>query len=144
MQRLGHANTLPRSSSNNAAATSHATLHRTDRTDRVAHMRERAVLSTLTHDRADLLQQLHSHLGSRAFADTLQGMNAERQVKALQLLSTSRRAAVFRELTQAQREIWHQACKAEALRDASLRHKLLVQLRTQWQRLRKNNGKSQA
>lgn len=114
------------------------------RADRLIVMRERAVLATLDNDRADLLQQLHSHLGSRAFADTLSHMKAPRQVDALRLLPTDKRAAVFRELSTAQRAIWHQACKAEAMRDESLRNKLLAPLRAQWQRLRRNNGKTGA
>lgn len=114
------------------------------RADRVSTMRERAVLATLDNERPDLLQQLHSHLGSRTLARTLSNIDAARQVKALQLLPTGARAAVYRELSTAQRALWHQACRAEAQRHAPWLNRLAGQLRAGWQRLFGLDGKSAA
>ncbi|QIL70292.1 hypothetical protein G7048_07955 [Diaphorobacter sp. HDW4B] len=83
------------------------------RADRIGTMRTRALLAALSNHRADLLAQLLSHLGDKTFAQTLATLSAREQVAALHMLSTERRASVFRELTQPQRDIWHQAVQTE-------------------------------
>ena len=83
-------------------------------------MRTRALLAALSNHRADLLAQLLSHLGDKTFAQTLATLSAREQVAALRMLSTERRASVFRELTQPQREIWHHAAQREQQAKRSL------------------------
>lgn len=83
------------------------------RDDRITVMRTRAVLAALSHERADLLQQLVSHMGAKAFAQTLAPMPARTQTTALRMLSPEKRAVIFRDLTPSQREIWHKACHLE-------------------------------
>ena len=90
------------------------------RADRIVVMRTRALLAALSNHRADLLAQLLSHLGDKTFAQTLATLSAREQVAALRMLSTERRASVFRELTQPQREIWHHAAQREQQAKRSL------------------------
>lgn len=90
-----------------AAAEASTSSPSSSRADRIGTMRTRAMLAALSNHRADLLAQLLSHLGDKTFAQTLATLSAREQVAALRMLSTERRASVFRELTQPQREIWH-------------------------------------
>ena len=90
------------------------------RADRIGTMRTRAMLAALSNHRADLLAQLLSHLGDKTFAQTLATLSAREQVAALRMLSTERRASVFRELTQPQRDIWHHAAHREQQAKRSL------------------------
>ena len=98
----------------------HATTTTTARTERIVTMRARALFAALSNQRPDLLQQLLAHLGNRTFAETLGTLSAQEQVAALRMLSSERRAAVFRELSQPQREIWHQASQREMRASRSL------------------------
>ena len=115
MQRLNNALRVDA-----AANTTQASVQNPSRADRIVVMRTRALFAALSNQRADLLMQLLSHLGTRTFAQTLATLSAREQVAALRMLSTERRASVFRELTQPQREIWHKAVQAEAARKPSL------------------------
>lgn len=81
------------------------------RSARVAVMRERALLATIDRNRADLLTQLLNHLGNKAFASTLSALSGAQQVEALSLLTTDKRAALYRELSQSQRQLWREALK---------------------------------
>lgn len=115
MQRLNNALRVDA-----AANTTQASVQNPSRADRIVVMRTRALFAALSNQRADLLMQLLSHLGTRTFAQTLATLSAQEQVAALRMLSAERRAAVFRELTQAQREIWHKAVQAESAQKPSL------------------------
>lgn len=92
----------------------------TPRAERIVVMRTRALLAAVSHQRADLLSQLLSHLGHKTFAQTLATLPSRDQVAALRMLSAERRAAVFRELSQPQREIWHKASLLEQQAQRSL------------------------
>ena len=81
------------------------------RAERIERMRTRALQAAIRHDRADLLQQLHSHMGDKLFAQSIAQLHSHDQVAALRMLSAVRRASVFQELTQPQRDIWHKACQ---------------------------------
>ena len=81
------------------------------RAERIERMRTRALQAAIRHDRADLLQQLHSHMGDKLFAQSLTQLHSHDQVAALRMLSAVRRASVFQELSQTQRELWHKACQ---------------------------------
>lgn len=117
MQRLNNASRVV---DEKAAARTSTAEASSSRADRIGTMRTRALLAALSNHRADLLAQLLSHLGDKTFAQTLATLSAREQVAALRMLSTERRASVFRELTQPQREIWHKAVQAEAARKPSL------------------------
>ena len=103
-----------------AAAEASTTSPSSSRADRIGTMRTRAMLAALSNPRADLPAQLPAHLGDKTFAQTLATLSASEQVAALRMLSTERRASVFRELTQPQREIWHHAAQREQQAKRSL------------------------
>lgn len=81
---------------------------------RIGQMRQRALLATIERDRADLLTQLVNHLGPKNTALTLADLSTNQLVKALKMLEADKRAAVYRELSQTQRDLWHAAHKRSA------------------------------
>ncbi|QNP50030.1 hypothetical protein [Diaphorobacter aerolatus] len=99
----------------------------TAREARIGQMRHSALLATIKHDRADLLSQLLNHLGNRHFARTLADLSAAEQVRALRLLNAKKRASLYRELSQPQRDLWHAVLKREARRS-------LIRRLTSWLR----------
>ena len=122
MQRLNNALRVVSEKKTTArtAAAAETSSSSPSRADRIGTMRTRALLAALSNHRADLLAQLLSHLGDKTFAQTLATLSAREQVAALRMLSTERRASVFRELTQPQREIWHHAAQREQQAKRSL------------------------